>query len=504
VADASPGTTIGFALSPSCSAITLTSGVIDITTNVTIDGPGASALAVSGDNNGSVFDVGPATTVAISGVSIMDGTSSTNGGGIVNNGVLSLNDCSVSGNTATNGGGILNDDALSLSNCTLSGNSATNGGGILNEDSLTLSDSTLSGNTAANGGGVFNHGGSFLLSNSTVSTNDATNGGGIASFSANTTLADSTLSGNTATNGGGLYDGISMALVNASTLSGNGAVNGGGMFINSTDEKVTTATLSGNTAVNGGGIFGNGAALIVTASTLSGNSASGAGGQDGGGFDVGFSGASLAATIVADSTSGGDCSGKIVDLGYNSGDDATCGFAAGNHSRSGVNPELGPLQNNGGPTETQAPASDSPVVNQIPVGAKVKKPKAILCPGTDQRGLARPQGTACDIGAVEVVSGPDAITSADSAVATSGSPFSFTVTTIGSPTPSIATKGRLKGLKIANNGDGTATISGIPKKKGVHKVTITATFGTGPSAPVVTQAFTLTVDSPSSRVALLG
>jgi hypothetical protein len=410
----------------------------------------------------------------------------------VDNGALTLDDDTVSGNSATNGGGIVNNSFLSLSGATVSGNSATNGGGIVNNGLLDVGDSTLSGNTAVNGGGIDSFG-SLRVDDSTLSGNSALNGGGVASFGANTSITDSTLSGNAATNGGGLYDGIVMALVDASTLSGNTATNGGGMYVSNGDEKVTTGTIAGNTAVSGGGIFTNNAALTITNSTVSGNDATGAGGQDGGGI---MGGAVVAATIVADSLSGGDCSGRNGDLGYNLDDDGTCGFSAANHGQSDVNPELGPLEDNGGPTETEAPASNSPVVNQIPLGAKVKKPKTILCPGTDQRGLARPQGSACDIGAVELVIGPDAITSADSAVATKGSPLSFGVTTIGSPTPSIALIGKLpKGLRLADNGNGTATIAGTPTRAGTKTVKISATFGTGPTAVVVTDPFTVTVES---------
>jgi hypothetical protein len=92
--------------------------------------------------------------------------------------------------------------------------------------------------------------------------------------------------------------------------------------------------------------------------------------------------------------------------------------------------------------------------------------------------------------------GPEskAITSLDSASATVGAQFSFKVITTGTPVPSITEKGKLpKGLKFTNNDNGTATISGTPKKKGVYHFTIKAVFGKGTSIDEVTQAFTLTV-----------
>jgi hypothetical protein len=105
-------------------------------------------------------------------------------------------------------------------------------------------------------------------------------------------------------------------------------------------------------------------------------------------------------TVSAAGTIVDDCSGTIGDADYNLGDDGTCGFSSANHSQSGVNPDLGPLQNNGGPTDTEAPATDSPALNQIPLGTMAEG--ISLCPGTDQRGVARPQATDCDIGAVEL------------------------------------------------------------------------------------------------------
>jgi hypothetical protein len=90
-------------------------------------------------------------------------------------------------------------------------------------------------------------------------------------------------------------------------------------------------------------------------------------------------------------------SGYFVDSGYNLESDAarSCMFSSAKHDVVGVDPQLDPLKPNGGPTVTMRPALSSPAVNAIP------NPTAGLCPGTDQRGVARPQGSGCDIGAVE-------------------------------------------------------------------------------------------------------
>ena len=282
------------------------------------------------------------------------------------------------------------------------------------------------------------------------------------------------------------------------TIEDGNAEGGGGIFNNGT-LTVTNSTLSNNTAnnagVGGGGIYNDGT-LTVANSTLSNNSA----GFDGGGIYIVTGGISVAATIVTDSA-GRDCfdggyegGSSITDAGYNLDSDGTCGFSGANHSQSGVDPDLGALQANGGPTETQAPGTGSPVLNQIPLGTLGNG--IALCPGADQRGTARPQGTECDIGAVElVVSQAKAITSAESAATTVRTSFSFTVTTTGSPVPRITKTGSLpKYVKLTDNGDGTATISGTPKKTGTYHLKIRATFGKGKTKTVVTQAFTLTVN----------
>ena len=269
----------------------------------------------------------------------------------------------------------------------------------------------------------------------------------------------------------------------------------GGAINNDMTLDVIDSTLSGNTAYDGAGIFSDIAStgvtnsVTVTSTTLSNNSAT----DNGSGIYNGSGTANFAATIVANSTSGRDCFGGATDVGYNLDDDGSCGFSATNHSLSDTDPYLGPLNNNGGPTETQAPALGSPVLDQIPLGATGNG--VTLCPGTDQHGVARPQGPECDIGAVELLV-PRDITSPNNATATVGSPFSFNVTTTGNPVPSITEKGTLpRKLTLTNNGDGTATISGKPKTVGVYHLTIKATFGSGFNKYVVSQAFTLTVDS---------
>lgn len=98
---------------------------------------------------------------------------------------------------------------------------------------------------------------------------------------------------------------------------------------------------------------------------------------------------------------------------------------------------------------------------------------------------------------MDVVLAPQAITSADVATATVGSPFSFTVTTTGVPLPPITKTGKLpKHLTLVKKHNGTALISGTPTKTGTSTFTIKADFGAGNTGHIVTQSFTLTVDPP--------
>jgi len=397
VANAVSGDTINFALSPSCSVITLAS-TIDIGANMIIAGPGANALAVSGGGAVGVFSVGSGWTVSIAGLTIDDGNSPA-GGGIANEG-----------------------GAVSVTASTFIANHALEGGGISNLGTVTVADSTFSGNSADSGGGIYNQDGSFTVAESTFFDNSATDGGAIDNDNGTVSVTGSTISGNSASLG---------------------------------------------TDPQGGGIFNVDGTI------------------------------SLAATILSDSEPNAAChdggSGTISDAGYNVDDDS-CGFSAANHSLSNVNPDLGLPENNGGPTETLVPALDSAALNRIPPGTNGNG--VTLCPGTDQRGVARPQGTQCDIGAVELVLPPRSFTSPNSANVTAGSAFSFAVTTQGTPAPSIARTGKLpRGLHFVNNHNGSATIAGTTAKSGVYAVTLSAGFGTGKTKVVVTQSFTLFVDT---------
>jgi len=362
---------------------TLTLGTeLTISTDLILNGAGSGdtiiqAATSSADATSRVFNI-TGGTVAISGVTIQNGKPSDAGGGILNSGSLTLTNTTVTDNTGSSGGGIYNFWTLTLSNSTISGNKSNfDGGGIYNgEGTVTLTDSTVRDNSGTFGGGIRNTA-ILILTNSTIIGNTAYSGGGISnSFSGTVFVTSSTITSNTA------------------------GEDAGGILNSSGPLTLTNSTVSGNSAGDdGGGIYsGNFGTVTLTNSTVSGNTAT-----DGGGIYIFMGTAELTNTIVALNLagSGSDCFGSPTSLGYNLiGDDSGCGYTAvtGDLVGDGTNPIdplLGPLQDNGGPTFTHALLDRSPAIDQI---------STELCVvATDQRGVIRPQGPACDIGSYELV-----------------------------------------------------------------------------------------------------
>ena len=431
IASASSGDTIAFALSPSCRLITETSGAITIATNLTIEGPGAGNLVVSGDRTNTVFVFDRGVTASVSGLTIKDGTAYA-GGGISNGGTLTITDTTLSGNgkRASLGGGIYNYlGTLTVRHSTLLDNTAATGGGIFSTGGrLTVTDSTFSGNRApGSGGGGISSGGTLTVADSTFSHNSAPNGagGGIAVTTGTVKVTDTAFSGNSASDGGGISTSTNnpgTVTVTDSTLSDNAATGGtntggGGGILNDGNATVTDTTISHNSAADGGGGISNAAILSVTDSTLSDNNAGPAGGGiynfgirltvthatlshntapagEGSGIYTRNGAVTLVATIVANSKGGLGChvsTGTLTDGGYNLDDDGSCGFSSVNHSLSDTPAGLAPaLADNGGPTQTISLESGSVAVDSVT--------SASDCTGKDQRGVAWP--TPCDIGAI--------------------------------------------------------------------------------------------------------
>ena len=199
--------------------------------------------------------------------------------------------------------------------------------------------------------------------------------------------------------GGGIVNDGGTLTVTSSTFSGNNANAGGGIAnINGGTLMVINSTFSGNGAVAGGGIVNDGT-LTVTYSTFSGNGA-----DLGGGIQnafVAMATVTLSNTILANSKGNNplNCRGQITDGGYNISDDSSCAFTDST-SKNSTNPllDLNGLQNHGGPTQTIALQKGSPALDYIPKGQNGCNTTIT----TDQRGVKRPQGKACDVGAYEL------------------------------------------------------------------------------------------------------
>jgi CSLREA domain-containing protein len=338
IATAAYRQTITFASSLSGGTIHLGS-TLNIAQSMTIDGSAlASKITVSGDSDSN-------GTGDVRVFFVHSGTTVTLDSLIITKG----NGTALSDEGFTGGGGI-----------------QSNTGNIVGP-ALTVKNSIISGNSADNGGGIFNKDGSTL------------------------TITNSTISGNTATgDGGGLYSDGNLLAITDSTISGNAAAGDGGGVRNGNIMTLTNSTISGNSATGSGGGIRNAGNLTAKNNTLSGNSAS----VSGGGI---FSDNTFNATnnIIANSTSGGDCSGEIDTNVNNLLEDGTCSGNSTNFVTG--DPSLDSLANNGGSTQTFALLVGSPAIDAGDDATCTTSPVS----GLDQRGVARPVGAHCDIGAFE-------------------------------------------------------------------------------------------------------
>jgi len=350
----------------------LTLGQLVVSDDVSIAGVGQTTTIIDGNASDRVFEIQAGVGSEFSDVTIQDGYAARGGGIFASGATLVLTDSTVSGNTASDtGGGIFSraGDAPYFS------------------PSLTLIRSTVSGNTASITSGIHWRHGYVTLTDSTVSDND-----GIGIFSsAICELTNSAVSDNS---GGGIIIDRASLHLSHSAVSRNAA---GGIDSNVGQVTLINSTVSGN--INSSGIFSGGSLgyrvgrLTVINSTVSDNSD--------GGIYVDEGGFGISNSIVADNSGpvGANCGGFAANnsLGYNLTDDTSCGFTEPSDLIV-ADAMLGPLQDNGGPTETHDLLPGSPAID---AGSMDCPP-----PDTDQRGVARPQGTACDIGAVEYLPEP--------------------------------------------------------------------------------------------------
>ncbi|MEP7358205.1 MAG: choice-of-anchor Q domain-containing protein, partial [Anaerolineales bacterium] len=341
-------------------------GDFNITNTLTIIGAGAATSLIDANGLDRVFSVGGGVTVTIQGVTIRNGSTADDGGGVLSNGRLTLVNSVVSGNAA-----------------------AGSGGGIATVGRFSLNQSRVEANTAGlDGGGLFVGGSATDMDRSAISGNRSEgSGGGISNFSI-LTITRSTVNHNLVTNagiGGGIFvfGGLTM---NNSTLTANSATgDGGGLLTSSGSSELYLVTVAGNVAGSKGGGGTGGGLWGQYAETQAGNS--------------------LLAENYAGS-SPNDCGLALLSWDYNYIQTTTnCSIDnATTHNHSGGDAWLGPLANYGGATFTRALLPGSPALEQIPTSECRDSFNTLLPP--DQRGTARPVGDLCDNGAVEGVYAP--------------------------------------------------------------------------------------------------
>ncbi len=425
---------------------------LSINKSLTIQGPGANLLTVSGNNAVRVFNI-KMGNVALSGLTIANGRRASAdlsggivyanfpvGGGIFNDsGVVTITACTLSGNSVSgvttafgdlggSGGGIYNlGGVMTLMACTLSGNSASGG----------TSAAAGGGGAITNGTGIINATDCTLSNNSAISgpSGSGGSGGGILNGTGTVNLKSCTLSGNSViANGNGPSVTASVGL-------------GGGVYTLQGTVNLTTCTLSGNTVIasndnaatsSGGGIYTTLGTINLTACTISGNSATASSSfgnaSSGGGIASQQGVVALGNTIVAGNTANDspDAGAAFTSKGYNlignnggydnyfpPGNPNVNRDIVGTHT-SPINPLLGPLANNGGPTKTMALLSGSPAID---------KGKSFGL-SADQRGQMRPSnnpaippatgGDNSDIGAFEAAYNSAPIVSCQAVTVTGG------------------------------------------------------------------------------------
>ncbi len=416
-----------------------------IAANTLIDGQ--NLVTFDGGGKNRIFKtLGNGIQLTVRNSTIANGFTTDEGGGIYNGyrGKLAVINCKFTNNVSTrggefDGGGAIytqSESTVFVDKSTFTGNKAGNGGAINNLlSNLTVTNSTFSGNqstvsgSGGGGGAIYYDGGNgdsgkIVLRNNTFTNNTAVfQGGAVFSqlYKNNTSaIENSTFSGNKVTGTGN--QGFGAAIFNSggastvlltvsnSTFTGNMASNQGGAVSNANSARlnIINSTFSGNRAESGDGKGGLGGAIMrtngkitITNSTIADNYA----GFQGGGI-VGDGNVTLKNTIIANNRANNG--GNNWNIKHNCFSAMTNGgnnlqFPANNSNdpndpacTSGIttaDPLLGALTNNGGATQTRALLTGSPAIN---------KGNNNTCPTIDQRGVTRPQGGTCDIGAFEV------------------------------------------------------------------------------------------------------
>ncbi len=389
-------------------------GDLDIRGDVDIKGSGAGVTIIDGNNADRVFEIpslsGSFNTppiVSVSGVTITNGNSGTAGGGGLQNYdsrvTVNLSDCEVAGNQAGSfGGGVRNTGYMTIAHCTITSNTAHDGGGgvdtgNLGTSVLTVTHSSITNNAAIGGGGSIGVGGGIE-----------------AYYTLRVLIINSLIAGNASGNSGGGVAGTRFVIQNSAIVSNTAGTDGGGLWV-TTQLTATNTTIVSNTASagSGGGVyfyslslvsadFNNTTIVSNTAGDPANSSAGGGGINNGFNVPITMKNSLLAGNIDRSKATikAPDCyntsAGKFVSMGHNLiGNNSGCAFTTDpsdqvGTSASPINPLVGTLADNGGPTLTLTLLEGSPALS----GGD-----PATCAPADQRGAAR-NGT-CDIGAYE-------------------------------------------------------------------------------------------------------
>lgn len=415
-ANAAPGAD-AVAFAPGLTGtVPLSSGEIPITDSLTINGPGAAVLTVSGNDQSRIFHVerlavAAPIDVTLSGLTLtrgnaMSGVTEAGGAILADSENLTILDSVISDSTS----GFPADPPTEV----CGGNVAFFGS---NGETLRIADSTLTGGRTLSvsstlGGNLCVDQGRLLLERSILTNGAADYGGGllVQSLAAGSAITQSTIAGNRASQyGGGIASLAGTALsIESSTISGNTAGShspsysafGGGIYLSQTaGVQIVNCTISDNYADgSGGGIHTTGGSLLVRLTTISNNTAGFKGGSilispvtearldhaivaNGAPQDLATEPTGFTAQLTADYS--------LIEA-PGSGDVQLTGA----HNLLGTDPLLGPLAPNGGPTLTRRPLPGSPVID-------AGNPAIPSPPATDQRGARRIVGPAVDLGSVE-------------------------------------------------------------------------------------------------------
>ncbi len=321
-----------------------------VTRSVVIDGAGLVTL--SGANLRQIFLLSGSANLTLNNLTLTDGQG--------------FGGAAIAVNSAQASATINNSFLISHD----SGNN--NGGAVYNVGTLTINNSTLGSNRSGSfGGAIFNNGGTVTVRNTTIINNEAQQGGGIWHSEGTVTVENSIIRFNRSTGaGGGLHIDTGTVNVTNSTFYDNRATGGGGgIYMRGNNLTITNSTFTQNRANTAGALW-NFSGTTTVKNTIFNNS-----------------------RLLDDSAASLNCDGPaVVSAGRNIISDNSCVPNPGNMGDLlGTDPKLEAFINdNGGPTRSFMLLADSPAIDY-----------ALDCPATDQRGIARPLGTGCDVGAIE-------------------------------------------------------------------------------------------------------